>query len=64
MNHQELEEYWDYLEEVVGLSEKTLQLVTSILGFTEETLNSLLYAETGYRSWSQFRECEGGDDDE
>ena len=44
---------WDKLEEL-GVSEQTLNIVTSINGYSEETMNDILYAHTGYRSFDQL----------
>lgn len=41
---------WDYLLEC-GVSEETLQVVTCINGYTLETLEDVLYAKFGYRSF-------------
>lgn len=45
---------WDWLEDVIGVSEQTLQVVTDINGYTMETLNDILYSVTGYRSRQQY----------
>lgn len=50
------EQMWDYLKEVVLVSEQTLQVVTDINGYSEETMLDILYAVTGYRSFEQFEE--------
>jgi hypothetical protein len=44
---------WDTLMEL-GVSEQTLQIVTSINGYTLDTLNDVLYAFSGYRSFDQL----------
>lgn len=46
-------EMWDTLESL-GVSEQTLQIVTSINGYSTETLKDILYAHTGYRSFNQL----------
>ena len=51
---------WDKLLRL-GVSEQTLQIVTSINGYTKETLRDVLYAHTGYRNFGQLP---GGEDDE
>lgn len=43
-------EMWDRLLEL-GVSEQTLQVVTDINGFSEETMEDILYAVTGYRNF-------------
>jgi hypothetical protein len=53
----ELDRAWDELLEL-GVSEQTLQIVTSINGYTLDTLRDVLYAHTGYRTFDQL------DDDE
>ena len=44
---------WDLLIEQ-GVSEQTLQIVTSINGYSLDTLEDVLYAHTGYRSFDQL----------
>lgn len=44
---------WDKLKEL-GVSEQTLQVVTSINGYSEETMLDILYAVTGYRNFEQL----------
>ena len=51
-------EYWDYLIESGIATEEELQLVTSINGYNAETLDSVLYARTGYRSVEQIEDRE------
>lgn len=46
---------WDRLEEL-GVSEQTLQIVTDINGYSEETMCDILYAHTGYRNFDQIYE--------
>lgn len=48
-------EMWDRLMEL-GVSEQTLQLITSINGYSTETLLDLLYAHTGLRSFDQIED--------
>ena len=48
---------WDWLEDVIGVSEQTLSVVTDINGYTMETLNDILYSVTGYRSRQQYEEA-------
>lgn len=50
-----LSEMWDKLMEM-GVSEETLQVVTCINGYNEETMNDILYATSGYRSFDQLEE--------
>jgi hypothetical protein len=51
-----LKDIWSYLEDNGIVSLETLQVVTSINGYSEETLNDILYATTGYRSLEQLEE--------
>lgn len=44
---------WDTLLEI-GVSEQTLRVVTLINGYTVETLEDVLYAYAGYRSFDQL----------
>ena len=45
-------EMWNKLMDM-GVSEQTLQIVTDINGFTEETMLDILYAHTGDREFEQ-----------
>ena len=54
------DEMWDELL-LLGVSEQTLQIVTNINGYNEQTLCDVLYAHTGYRSFDQLDDL---DDDE
>lgn len=48
-------EMWDRLLEL-GVSEQTIQVVTDINGFSEETMLDILYAVTGFRNFDQMDE--------
>lgn len=48
-----IENAWDTLLEM-GVSKQTLNIVTSINGYTLETLENVLYAHTGYQSFEQL----------
>jgi len=56
MTKSELEEYWEYLTSYSIATEEELSLVTSMNGYNEETLNSVLYVRTGYRSLEQIKD--------
>lgn len=43
---------WDILESF-GVSEQTLQIVTSINGYSRDTMEDILYAHMGYHSFEQ-----------
>lgn len=47
------EEMWDKLIEM-GVSEETLQIVTDINGYNQQTMEDILYAKFGYQSFNQF----------
>ena len=44
---------WEKLIDL-GVSEQTLDIVTSINGYTTETMLDVLYAYTGYRNFEQM----------
>ena len=52
-----INEAWDALINL-GISDQTLQIVTSGWGYTMETLETVLYAETGLNSFDQLTEEE------
>lgn len=47
-----LDMMWDALQ-TLGVSEQTLQIVTSINGYSRETMDDVLYAHTGLRNFDQ-----------
>jgi hypothetical protein len=53
MTNDKLTQTWDILMSL-GVSEQTLQIVTSINGYSMETLESVLYAHTGYNDFDQL----------
>ena len=48
-----INEMWDTLLEI-GVSEQTLQVVTNINGYNEQSMRDILYCVTGYRDFDQF----------
>lgn len=50
-----ISEMWEKLESL-GVSEQTLQIVTDINGYSEESLLDILYAFTGYRNFEQLED--------
>ena len=50
-----IEEMWNWLREN-GVSEETLQIVTDINGYSKETMEDILDAKFGYRSFDQIDE--------
>jgi hypothetical protein len=53
---QNLQEIWDFLIEHNLCSEQTLQVATDVGGFTEETMNTIIYSLTGYNTFEQLKE--------
>ena len=53
-----LEDYSNYLINNIGVNEEVINCITSINGYNEDTLDSILYYYTGYRDLKQYLECE------
>ena len=51
-----VENMWDVLVECFNVSEDTLRIVTAINGYSTDTMESVLYAVAGYRSFGQLEE--------
>lgn len=49
-----LEQYYNYLCESGLASVETLNIITSINGYNEDTLNDILYCVSGYRDIEQY----------
>lgn len=56
MKVETVEEAWDLLLEHELASEETLKVVTSINGYSLDTLCDVLYAVTAYRDFDQYLE--------
>lgn len=56
-----LEQYYNYLIDYGLVSGETLDIITSINGYTEETLDDVLYCVSGYRDIEQYLEYEDKD---
>lgn len=56
-----LEEYYNYLIDYELVSEETLDIITSINGYSEETLDDVLYCVSGYSDIEQYLEYEDND---
>lgn len=54
---QEVEMLYDLIIDSGIATEKEISLVTSINGYSVDTLNSILYSRTGYRNWAQFEDA-------
>ena len=50
----EINELWDWMILHNLATQETLKIITSINGYTLETLLDVLYVVTGYRSWDQY----------
>lgn len=53
---EQTEQLYDYLIETGVATEEEVALVTSINGTNIDTLESILYSRTGYRSLEQIKE--------
>ena len=60
--NKDTEELYDYLVEFDIATEKEIGLVCSINGTNLDSLESILYSRTGYRSLEQIREMEEDDE--
>ncbi len=54
----EMEFYWETLTERGIATDDEISLVLAINGATEESMNDILYARTGYRNFEQMLESE------
>lgn len=50
----DLEEIYNYFIESGIATEEEINLVTTINGYNEESLNDILYVRTGYRDMEQY----------
>lgn len=48
-----IDSMWDTLLEL-GVSEQTLQVVTDINGYNEQSMKDILYSVTGYNDFDQL----------
>ena len=55
---EKISKKWDWLLNAGIATEKELQLVTDINGYSIETLNDVLFARTGYRDQEQLEDEE------
>lgn len=51
-----VDKLWDWIIEEGITTEEALTVVTNINGYSEETLNDVIYVKTGYRSREQYEE--------
>ena len=54
----ELNEYYNYLINNIGINEEVLKCITNINGYNENTLNDILYYYTSYKDLEQYTEFE------
>lgn len=54
----ELKDYSNYLIDNVGVNEKVINCITNINGYSENTLDDILYYYTGYRTIEQYTRYE------
>ena len=50
------DDMWDFLIEHEIATEDELRLVTSINGYSQDTMEAVLYSRTGYRDFDQWIE--------
>jgi hypothetical protein len=48
-----VDDMWDELVDAYGVSDETLQVVTAINGYSRQTMEDVLYAVAGLRSFDQ-----------
>ena len=54
----DLNEIYNYMIDYALVSEETLDIITSINGYNEETLNDVLYCVSGYHDMEQYLQYE------
>ena len=57
----DLSKLWDSILLYGIATEEELQLITSINGYNETTLNDVVYTRTGYHTIEQYIRCENLD---
>jgi len=55
MEDKKTEVIWDYLEDSGIATNDELILVSNICGYSVETMESIIYAKTGYRNLEQLK---------
>lgn len=53
-----LDDIYDYLINYEIVSKETLDLITGIYGYSEETFNNIIYYKSAYQDIEQYLECE------
>ena len=57
-SNEKLDHMWDTLQDTYGVSEETLQIITSINGYNTNTMEDVLYAVAGLNSFGNDEEEE------
>lgn len=55
---ENVDKIWEYLLEMEIATQEELKLITDINGYSEETLNNVIYARSGYHDLEQYTEYE------
>jgi len=53
-----VDEAWLLMDQLSIATEAEMELVTTLLGYSLETMEAILYARTGWRSFDQFEDDE------
>lgn len=61
-NFSDREEIWDFIVENGIATGDEVRLVIDINGYSEGSLNDIIYARTGFRSMEQYKEDQGMED--
>lgn len=56
MTDNDINTLWDYLVNHSVATQDELELITSINGYSIDTLNDVIYARTGYRNLEQLQD--------
>ena len=56
MRDVKIDSLWDYMVDNGIATDEEISLVVCINGYTEETVNKVLFVRTGYRNWEQYKE--------
>jgi len=56
MMYNTIEDMYNYLVDVVGVQEQTMQVATALNGYNTQTMCDVLYVLTGYRDFTQYDE--------
>lgn len=62
-SNEKVDEMWDTLRDMYGVSEETLQIVTDINGYNTNTMEDVLYAVAGLNSFDQDEDEDEDEED-